>query len=248
VNRFESPCVRNYPPIRLSFAILTHNEQIEFVWLMDALAPILDDTCEIVVLDDFSRPEVVDAIRRYNVRFHQRALQRNFSAQRNHLKSMCRGEFIFVVDPDEIPSPHLLRGLPAVLDAMRREDIDACALPRLNILVESPHPVHVNTLALTNGDLQAAPRDDQMRLIRNRPEILWINHVHERLVGVKRCYRFPQDLRYALFHCKTLSRARAQNRFYRRIPSRYIDKFRKSLAKRFGALDRIDWVEIPCPI
>src|ERR1700736_4991388 len=115
---------------QVSVAMMTHNETAEFRWLMEALVPALDVIDEIVVVDDFSRPEFAAAVREFQdtmpLRFFQRALAKNFAAQRNYMKSLCRGRLIFFLDPDELTTLRLLRGLPKILEMMEALDIDVC--------------------------------------------------------------------------------------------------------------------------
>src|ERR1700722_12838273 len=108
--------------LKLSFAIMTHNELAEFGWLMDTLRPFLSEVYEVVVLDDFSSSDTVERIRSWNVEFHQRALNNDFAAQRNHLRGLCKGEHIFVLDPDELPPNTLLKNLPIICKQMEQKD------------------------------------------------------------------------------------------------------------------------------
>jgi len=231
-------------PITLTYALMTHNEIAEFAWLMEVLRPIQNENTEIVVLDDFSEPEMVDLIKNNPVRFYQRALNKNFSKQRNYLKSLCRGEFIFLLDPDEIPSPELLNMLPKILDSMRTMQIDGCAVPRLNLLIEDDNPIDARTLNVSDADLLNQEPDYPMRILANHPEMKWINRVHERLLGIKRASRLPEKLCYSLLHCKTYSRQKSQNNFYRSIIFRHIDKLHKSFCKRMGLIKQPVWVEM----
>src|ERR1700694_1706437 len=104
---------------QISLAMMTHNETAEFRWLMEALVPALDVIDEIVIVDDFSGPEFTAAVREFEetmpLRFFQRALGKNFAAQRNYMKSRCRGGLIFFLDPDELPTTQGLGGLPPLL-------------------------------------------------------------------------------------------------------------------------------------
>ena len=131
---------------QISVAMMTHNETAEFRWLMGALVPALDVIDEIVIVDDFSGPEFTAAVREFEdtmpLRFVQRALGKNFAAQRNYMKSLCRGRLIFFLDPDELPTTRLLRGLPKILQMMEALDIDACRLPRLNVWLPGDRLVH----------------------------------------------------------------------------------------------------------
>src|SRR5204862_2050 len=95
---------------RISVAMLTRDETVEFRWLMEALAAARDAIDEIVVVDDFSGPEFVAAVREFEatlpLRFFQRALAKNFAAQRNYMKSLCRGRLIFFLDPHAASQPN----------------------------------------------------------------------------------------------------------------------------------------------
>jgi hypothetical protein len=127
---------------------------------------------------------------------------------------------------------------------MRANNLDACTMPRLNRVIDSDAPVDARTLSFTDDDLRQQARDDQMRLIRNTASIRWVNHVHERLTGVMRCGRLPQRLDCSLLHVKNRRRADHQNSFYRSIHARYLDKLRKSIAKRMGRLHKPVWIDL----
>jgi hypothetical protein len=54
--------------------------------------------------------------------------------------------------------------------------------------------------------------DYQTRICTNKPEIRWINKVHERLSGWKTIAEMPYGL--DLIHPKTIERQEKQNNFY----------------------------------
>src|SRR5262245_57697431 len=138
----------------ISIALLTHNETSQFHWLMQTLAPAFPAIEEIVVVDDFSDAECTAAILSYKgvapLRFFQRPLRNNFAQQRNYMKSLCRGDFIFYLDPDELPSENVVSGLGKIVEMMARLQIDACTLPRLNILHECGEFAHPKSLDLND--------------------------------------------------------------------------------------------------
>jgi|GEM_PF-3082693 len=230
-------------PPDLSIALLTHNERQHFCWLMEALAPTLGPSVELVILDDHSEPDMVDLVRAHATTFAQRRLNRNFSAQRNHLKSLCRGRIIVTLDPDEQPDPGLLAALPHIQAVMERDALEVVEVPRLSTVVASDVPVDARTLSFTEQDLRACVPAHHSRIFRNAPHIRYVNRVHERLIGPRRVGRLPLATRFALYHIVTETDYTAHNRFYRSIRLRYLDKWRKSLAKRTGLLvppDRFD--------
>ena len=228
----------------ISFALLTHNEKIEFAWLMDALAPVLTPENELVILDDYSDSDMVDFVKRHASRFAQRSLNQNFGAQRNHLKTLCTGRYIVTLDPDELPDPHLLDVLPRILMIMERDSLDVVEVPRLSRPVASDGPVDARTLTYSQAELEACAPAYQARIFRNIPQVRYINRVHERLIGVRRAGRLPMELRYALYHVTSERRRVESRRFYRSIRGRYLDKWRKSLNKRFGFMPEPERVAI----
>jgi glycosyltransferase involved in cell wall biosynthesis len=206
----------------ISIAIMTHDEAVEFRWLMEALMPALDVIDEIVIVDDFSGPEFTAAVRELEktmpLRFVQRALGKNFAAQRNYMKSLCRGKLIFFLDPDELPTGRVLRGLPKIQSVDLRDEA-------LTIVWE-----------------------DQFRMLRNLPHLYWTMRLNEYLTGVQRGYRFPHSLDYALLHCKTQARQDRQWVFYRSIRMRHWSRIKNSIFKRIPWRTKTQWVEAEAPI
>jgi glycosyltransferase involved in cell wall biosynthesis len=230
---------------------MTHNEKTEFVWLMEALLPALDIIDEVVVVDDFSRPEFVESVRHFQermpLRFHQRALNKNFAAQRNYMKSLCRGELIFFLDPDELPPDRVVRGLPQILAMMKERDIDACQLPRLNVWIEGDALPHPRTIDLAAPGLTVL-WEDQTRLLRNLPHLKWTLRLNEYLIGIRRGYRFPHTPDYALLHAKTKRRQERQRVFYRSVHMRHLSRMRNSVLKRLPWRRETEWITAEPPI
>src|SRR5437764_11479397 len=168
----------------ISVAMLTHDETAEFRWLMQALLRSRDAIDEIVVVDDFSGPEFIETVREFEatlpLRFFQRALGKNFAAQRNHMKSLCRGRLIFFLDPDELPTARVLHGLPKILAMMESLDIDACQLPRLNVWVPGARLSHPRGIDLEDKNLRIL-WEDQFRVLRNLPHLRWTMRLNEYL-------------------------------------------------------------------
>jgi glycosyltransferase involved in cell wall biosynthesis len=235
----------------ISVAMMTHNETAEFRWLMQALVPALDVIDEIVVIDDFSGPEFTEAVREFEatmpLRFFQRSLGKNFAAQRNYMKSLCRGRLIFFLDPDELPTARVLRGLPKILEMMEALDVDACQLPRLNVGLPGDRLVHPRSVDLKDETLTLL-WEDQFRMLRNLPHLRWTLRLNEYLTGVRRGYRFPHTLDYALLQCKTQRRQTSQRAFYRSIRMRHVSRMKNSLLKRLPWRTRTQWVSAEVPI
>ena len=56
--------------------------------------------------------------------------------------------------------------------------------------------------------------DYQMRMYKNKPEIVWKNKVHEVLTGYKSSGYLPSEETYALYHPKTIAKQEKQNNYY----------------------------------
>jgi glycosyltransferase involved in cell wall biosynthesis len=236
---------------RISLAMLTHDETAEFRWLMQTLLPAREVIDEIVVVDDFSGPEFMDTVREFEkslpLRFFQRALAKNFAKQRNYMKSLCRGKLIFFLDPDELPTARVLRGLPKILEMMEALDIDACQLPRLNLWIPGERLLDPRSVDLEDKSLRIL-WEDQFRMMRNLPHLHWTMRLNEYLAGVRRGYRFPHSRDYALLHCKTQARQDRQWVFYRSIRMRHFSRMKNSVLKRLPWRTKTQWVAAEPPI
>ncbi len=215
---------------RLSFAIMSHDEVAEFQWLMESLASLDRAAVEIVVVDDHSGPEMRALLTRHADTLAHRALDGDFGAQRNFLKSLCKGDYIFVIDPDEIPTPALLANLFRLCDVMDAHGILACAVPRLNVIHDGPEPLDARGLGLSDADFVGNDPDYQTRILRNVPAIRWENRIHERLVGMDSIYQLAPTFDHALLHVKARQRQIDQNAFYDLVDRYSI----RQIAKRLG--------------
>ena len=205
---------------RISFAISTKNEGQSIQNLLDQLVPHCKATGdEIVLVDDYSTDELTgsvlgEAIRKgITVRFH--ALQKDFARHKNFLNSLCKGDYIFQVDADELLPELLLENIHEVLDA--NQHVDLFYIARVNI---------VN--GLTDNDIRkwgwkvnekghVMFPDYQSRLFRNSSSIQWEGKVHERIVGYKTVAQLPANEDWAIIHIKDIDRQRQQNEFYSTI-------------------------------
>lgn len=239
------------PPVSISVALMTHNETQEFRWLMGALEPARSLIGEIIVVDDFSDDDFVETVRSFEktwpIKFFQRRLNKNFAAQRNFAKAQCRGRLIFFPDADEIPSKRIVMGLPKLLEWMESNDVDACSLPRLNVVV--PGSELTDPFATADDDTLFSSWEDQIRIFRNLPKLKFVKRVDEFLTGMRGVYKFPHAKEFVLLHVKTTVRVERQQRFYRSIHiAATLSKHWNSLAKRTFRIDRSRVLKCDPPI
>ena len=206
--------------IKMSYSILTHNETDSLLRLIEFLVEHKDEKDEIVILDDYSdnekTKEILDTMCSiHEIKFEQRHLLKDFAQQKNYLKNMCSGDYIFNLDADEIPHTRIMNNLKPILK--ENPTIDLYYVPRLNTVdgITQEHVSHwkwnVNEQGWVNWP------DWQGRIWRNRPNIKWKNPVHEILFGYKEYAHLPAQEEYSIIHPKDIKRQELQNKFYGEI-------------------------------
>ena len=206
--------------MKLSYAILTHNETESLAKLIDFLVKHKDDEDEIVILDDYSdnekTKEILDTMCSiHEIKFEQRHLMNDFAEQKNYLKDMCSGDYIFNIDADEIPSKFLMNYGKTVIEMNPTAEL--FYLPRVNT-VKGMTTHHVKKWNWQANDLGWINFPDwQGRIWKNRPNIRWEKPVHEMLTGFKEYSHFPPEEQYSLYHEKDIMKQEQQNTKYDEI-------------------------------
>jgi glycosyltransferase involved in cell wall biosynthesis len=196
----------------ISYAITACNEAKELIRLLNQLINVTRKEDEIVVqLDTTANMEMEYIIDEYPpIKKTVFGLNNDFASFKNNLKNHCTKDYIFQIDADEYLSKELLTTLPEILEL--NPEIELYAIPRINT-VEGLTSEHINKWGWhinENGWINYP--DYQTRILKNIPEINWINKVHERLVGAKTTVSLPEG--YDLIHPKTIERQERQNNYY----------------------------------
>jgi len=203
--------------ITISYAITACDEHVELERLLDQINKHIRPEDEIVVqLDTSATEEVKQVADKYNVgtkyEYHRvyASLNNDFASFKNSLKEHCTRDYIFQIDADEYLSDHLITYLPEVLEL--NPAIELYAVPRINT-VEGLTLEHITKWGWNVNDKGWVNYPDyQMRIMQNKPDIKWINKVHERIVGAQVTVNIPQG--FDLLHPKTIERQERQNSFY----------------------------------
>ena len=202
--------------MKISYAITVCNEEEEIELLLETLRRLKRPEDDInILLDKPKAPHtLVDLLHRYSsidvITLKESAFQGDFSQWKNELNRMCKGDYIFNVDADEIPTAELIRNLPHFLD----QQVEAIAVPRVNT-VEGITQEHINKWGWkVNEKGWINWPDYQMRIYKNSPEIKWVGKVHEQLGGYETVSIIPKDLSMYLVHSKKIGRQEKQNNFY----------------------------------
>tara|TARA_B100000073_G_scaffold337377_1_gene333216 strand:+ start:3988 stop:4608 length:621 start_codon:yes stop_codon:yes gene_type:complete len=206
--------------MKISYSMLTHNEGDSLLKLLEFLVEHKDEEDEIVILDDYSddekTKEILDTMCSiHEIKFEQRNLLKDFAGQKNHLKNMCTGDYIFNLDADELPNKWLMKNIKSILEA--NPTIDLYWVPRVNT-VEGLTDNHVKAWGWkVNEKGWVNWPDYQGRIWRNRPNIIWKNAVHEILKGYKEHTYLPMEEQFCFYHPKDIDRQEKQNEFYEKI-------------------------------
>lgn len=206
--------------MKISYAITVCNELQEIQRLLDFLIKHKRENDEIVVLLDTTKAddEMVSTLRHYERHYDnhmtiwQDKFPGHFADWKNKLTSFCNGDYIFQIDADEIPNENLIAVLPELLE--ENNEVDVFLVPRVNT-VEGLTPEHISKWGWKVNDAGWVNWPDyQWRIWRNKPEIQWVNKVHERLDGFKQYTALPDVEYFALYHPKTIERQEKQNQLY----------------------------------
>jgi hypothetical protein len=196
----------------ISYAITACNEHVELDRLLEQLDTNIRDIDEVVIqLDTTATDEVKEVCYKYPAfTLWEFSLNGDFASFKNHLKSKCNRNYIFQIDADEYLSEGLILSIAEILEL--NPEVELFAIPRINT-VKRLTSEHINKWGWyinENGWINYP--DYQTRILKNIPEIKWINKVHERLVGAKEIVPLPEG--YDLIHPKTIERQEKQNNYY----------------------------------
>ena len=204
--------------MKITYAITVCNEFIEIQRLLNFLLEHKRHEDEIVVLYDSVNgdPEVEAYLRSRSINldflWYPGEFKNHFADWKNKLTEYCSGDYIFQIDADEIPTELLLEYLPKVLED--NPDNEVYLVARVNT-VSGLTQDHINEWRWNvDGEDRVNWPDYQWRIWKNKPEIKWINKVHEKLQGFKTYAPLPAHKDLALYHPKTIERQEKQNKYY----------------------------------
>jgi glycosyltransferase involved in cell wall biosynthesis len=197
----------------ISFAITACNEYKELDRLLSQLTKTISSDDEIIVQldsDNFTQ-EVEQVVEKYsNITRIYFALNNDFSVFKNNLKKHCIKDYIFFIDADEYLSEDLIRDIKLIISENIHTQL--FLIPRINT-VEGLTQEHIQNWGWNVNDKGWVNFPDyQTRVVKNEPEIVWKNKVHEQLSGFKLYASLPDE--YCLIHPKTIEKQERQNNFY----------------------------------
>ena len=206
--------------MKISYSILTHNETDSLLKLIEFIVKHKDEEDEIVILDDYSdnekTKEILDTMCSiHEIKFEQRHLLKDYGGQKNHLKNMCSGDYIFNLDADELPHKWLMKNIKEILES--NPTVDLYWVPRINFVegITQDHMQQWGWNVNEHGWINFP--DYQGRIWRNRPNIRSEKPVHEQLTRYKEHSFLPQEEQLCFYHPKHIDKQEKQNKFYEEI-------------------------------
>lgn len=207
--------------MKISYAITVCNEAVEIQKLVTFLLENKRREDEIVILFDSKNGSkgVEQYLRAKSVNsefaWHAGEFNNHFADWKNKLTSLCSGDYIFQIDADEIPHEYLVQALPEILES--NPDNEVYLVPRVNT-VSGLTQEHIDKWRWNVDDEDRINWPDyQWRIWKNKPDIKWVNKVHERLAGFKTYAPLGAMVELSLIHPKTIERQVKQNEYYSKL-------------------------------
>ena len=203
--------------MKISYAITVCNELKEIQQLVGFLLTYKRKQDEIVILMDHNGTgEVWSYLLKIESKLgvlNRIPFDKDFSKFKNHLNSLCSGDYIFNIDADEIPSESLINNIHELVEL--NPELLAYALPRVNT-VEGLTQKHIQKWGWNVNEKGWVNYPDyQIRIYKNIPEIYWEGKVHETLNIKKEVVSLPYGTEYwVLYHPKQIDRQERQNKLY----------------------------------
>jgi len=210
--------------IFISYLVTCKNEGHQLQSLFDRLYENKENN-ECIILDDYSddidTKFILDKVNKHESGFYkvyQHKLENSYSEHKNYGKSLCKGEYIFQIDADELPSKTLLETLKDIIEL--NKDVDLFWIPRINDFKG------VNQQNSAQWGWRLTPFEDrlivnwpdpQARLFKNVSYMEWKRRLHEKIEGSKTHVHLPYDYEYALHHNKTIEKQIQTNIRYNKL-------------------------------
>ena len=204
--------------MKISYAITVCNELEEVKRLVTFLHHNKRQEDEIVVLADSPKmsQELQDQLYRYSsanwIKLIESKFDGHFANWKNLLTTYCAGDYIFQIDADEMITEVLIGNLPTILESNPGNEV--FLVPRVNTVTGLTQEHITKWRWNVDEEDRVNWPDYQWRIWKKKPEIKWVNKVHEKLEGFKTYAPIPAMSDLALQHPITIERQEKQNEYY----------------------------------
>ena len=205
--------------MKLSYAIPVKDELNEIRKLIDFLIKNKDNEDEIIVLYDSKNGSngVEEFLRAKSVNssdfvWHSYEFDGHFANMKNHLTSLCSGDWIVQLDADEMIGDQFIPWVKGSIKA--NPEVHAFYVPRINT-VEGLTDEHIQKWGWKVNEKGWVNFPDlQQRIYVNNGVVKWKNKVHEVLEGNDFFGIFPNHEEICILHHKDIKRQERQNNYY----------------------------------
>lgn len=191
--------------MKVSYAITVCNESRDLYSLLAFLKKVKDLEDEINILVDTAHVTtpvrgVIDYFKD-SVVVNERAFDGNFATHRNYHLEKCSGDYIFIIDPDEMPQEALIKNMKSMLS---ETGADLIMVPRINICPGFTEEwlkrrnFNVNQAGWINWP------DYICRIFKGG--LKYGNEVHESIVGAEKRVALQADPQIAVWHIKSVEK------------------------------------------
>lgn len=119
--------------VKISYAICVRNEGESLRELLDCITSYKNESDEIVIINDYSDNEIVNKqLKRADTVVNKKLLN-DYGSQKNIFFDICKGNYIFNLDADELPSDKLIQDIKTIIS--NHSDVDLFRLTRRNYII-----------------------------------------------------------------------------------------------------------------
>jgi len=191
--------------MKLSYTIQVCNESRELYSLINFLKKVIDEEDEIIVIvDSLHVTDKVKMVLKHfekHIKIHERPFD-TFYKNVTFTQSKCDGDYIFLLDADEIPQEELIKELKRILT---ESNVDILYWPRINI-----HPGVTQEFLIKNKfNVNQAGwinwPDYQGRIVKK--DVKWTNELHTKPISegkVVGC--IGENPKCAIWHIKSIEK------------------------------------------
>ena len=203
--------------MKITYAITVCNESFEIQKLITFLLALKDKEDDINVLVDTKNvtSQVTHTLESFkdDIELNYRDFNKDFGRHRNYHFTTCKGDYIFIIDADELPREFLIKKLKGIIESSKS---DCIWLPRINLIpdmTEEQNELHRFSIN-DNGWINWP--DYTGRIIKNNGQIKYKmgNNLHETLNGARNTVKINPSPQLALWHIKYIERQNEQRRLY----------------------------------
>jgi hypothetical protein len=196
----------------ITYAIMVCDEYRELNTLLNFLQKTVKNG-EVIILVDSTKtcPERDMVLQKFNKEYivYYRDFDGDFSAHRNFLCEKASGEYIFMLDADEVPTETLMDKL----DEITSQGADIIYVPRINMCIGHTREWLQNCNFTTHEVGWINWPDYQGRIFKSH--IRWHGKLHEKPEGSDRRIMINAEPFLALWHIKTVEKQEKQDILYK---------------------------------